>query len=84
MRYYFPGIKVAVMKDPYALKLAFFIQIVEHILVHDYNVALFPLSARGARRRSSQNIKLGNKFDTELPAPGKESPLHLKLHACWQ
>jgi len=57
------------MKDAYPLKLTIFIQIVEHNLVHDNNVALFPLGSWGARRGSSQNVELGNKFDAELPAP---------------
>ena len=61
------------MKNAYTFKLAIFIQIVEHILVHDNNVALFPLRAWGACRRSSQNVELGNEFHAELTAPRKES-----------
>ncbi len=39
----FRWVEVAVVKNPDALKFAFFIQIVEHNLVHDFDIALFPL-----------------------------------------
>ena len=44
----FLGVEVAMMKDAYALEFAIAVEIVEHDLVHDNNVALFPLGTRGA------------------------------------
>ena len=61
------------MKDAYPFKLAAFIQIIEHNLVHDNRISLFPLSAWGACRRCTKDMELGNKFDAELPPPRKES-----------
>ncbi len=61
------------MKNAYALELPILIEIVEHHLVHDNKVALFPLGARGARRGSSQNVELRHKLDDKLPLIGQES-----------
>jgi len=69
----FLGVEVTMMENAYTFKLAMFVQIVEHILVHDNNVALFPLCAWGACRRSSQNVELGDELHAELPASRKES-----------
>jgi hypothetical protein len=59
------------MEDADTLELTFFIQIIEHNLVQDDEIALFPLVM--TIRRCSKNVELSNQFDTELIAPGKKS-----------
>ena len=61
------------MKDAYAFKLSLFVQIIKHNLIHDDNVALFPLGSGGSSRRGSENMEFGYQFNAELITPRKKS-----------
>lgn len=60
------------MEDTDTLELTVFIQVVEHILVQNNEIAFFPL-ARRPFRRISKNVEFGDKLYAELPTTGKES-----------
>ena len=66
------GVQVAVVEDADTLKLAFFIHVIKHALVHNRNIALFPQGAL-AFRRITENVELGNKFYKELATGRHES-----------
>ncbi len=60
------------VEDADALELAVLVHIVEDHLVHDDDVALFPLRARPPLGRSALHVELGDKLYAELPVARKE------------
>ena len=56
------------MEDPDALELAFFVQIVKHILIENVRFSLLPLGAGRSRGRFPEDVELGDELYAELAA----------------